>query len=128
MILGIGADIVEIDRMRRSLDRFGANFARRVLTHVELAEFEASAFPERLLAKRFAAKEAVVKAMGLGFRDGLALNLIAVVHDHYGKPQLAYQGAALAHARRLGIVESLISISDERRYAVAFVVLTGAGS
>ena len=123
MIFGIGADIVEIDRIRGSLERFGERFARRVLTASELAEFRASSAPERLLAKRFAAKEAVVKALGLGFRQGLALNLIGVSHDDLGKPIIVYEGQALTCVKHLGIGASLITISDEHRYAVAFAVV-----
>jgi holo-[acyl-carrier protein] synthase len=124
VIAGIGADIVEIDRIRESLGRFGERFARRILTSSELTEWRTCAAPERLLAKRFAAKEAVVKALGLGFRRGLAFNLIGVGHDGLGKPEIFYEGAALELVRTLGIEKSLITISDERRYAVAFVVLT----
>ncbi len=123
MIHGIGTDIVKIDRIRHSLARFGESFARRVLTQVEFQEYRASRWPERLVARRFAAKEAVAKALGKGFRDGLALNLIGVCHDDYGKPGIVYEGRALEIVRRLGVSESLISISDEQDYAVAFVVL-----
>jgi holo-[acyl-carrier protein] synthase len=122
-IHGIGTDIVKIDRIRNNLERFGESFARRVLTGAELPEYRASRWPERLVARRFAAKEATVKALGLGFREGLAFNLIGVRHDDYGKPELVYEGRALEMVQRLGVGESLISISDELDYAVAFVVL-----
>ncbi len=125
MIFGIGTDIVSIDRIRASLGRFGEHFAQRVLTAAEFLEFRASVHPERFIAKRFAAKEAVVKALGLGFRDGLALNQIGVTHDDYGKPAIVYSGRALDCIREAGIAASLVSISDERNYAVAFVVLMG---
>ena len=123
MIYGIGTDIVKIDRIRASLERFGAHFARRVLTAAELLEYQTSHQPDRFVAKRFAAKEAVVKALGLGFRAGLGLNLIGVSHDEYGKPAIVYHGQALDHVRKIGIVESLISISDEQDYALAFAIL-----
>lgn len=123
MVHGIGADIVQIERIREALERFGERFARRVLTESEFLEFQASPRPERFLAKRFAAKEATVKAMGLGFRGGLAANLIGVSHDDYGKPGLFYLGSALEQVQAMGITESLISLSDERDYALALVVL-----
>lgn len=123
MIYGIGVDVVMISRVRRSLDTLGDRFAQRVLTESELEEYRASRCPERLLAKRFAAKEAVFKALGLGFREGLTLNGIGVVHDARGKPELVYQGSTLELVKRLGVTRSLISISDEQEYAVAFVML-----
>lgn len=126
MICGIGTDIVSIPRIHASLERFGEPFARRVLTAEEWTEYRASPRPERFLAKRFAAKEAAVKALGLGFRQGLAFHLIGVTHDPYGKPGLVYGGRALERVRERGITDSLLSIADEREYAVAFVVLLRA--
>jgi holo-[acyl-carrier protein] synthase len=127
-IFGIGTDIVEIERIGDILGRFGERFVRRILTPEEFHEFQASKFPSRLLAKRFAAKEAVAKAMGLGFREGLAFSSIGITHDENGKPEVAYKDRALALVRALGITGSLISISDERHYAVAFAILTRASS
>jgi holo-[acyl-carrier protein] synthase len=123
MIYGIGTDIVQIARISDSVRRFGERFARKVLTAEELPEYLASRHPERLLAKRFAAKEAVVKALGLGFREGLAFHLIGITHDRHGKPGVVYRGRALAYIGEIGITESMISLSDERHYAVAFAVL-----
>ena len=125
MIYGIGTDIVKINRMHAGLERFGERFARRLLTADEWADYQVSRQPERFLAKRFAAKEAVVKALGVGFREGLMFNLIGVIHDHYGKPEIVYSGQALAYTRAAGITKSLLSLSDERDYAVAFVILLG---
>ena len=123
MIYGIGTDIVRIDRIRDSLERHGERFARRLLTAAELADYQVSRQPERFLAKRFVAKEAVVKALGIGFREGLTFNLIGVIHDRYGKPEIVYSEQALAYTRAIGITKSLLSLSDERDYAVAFVIL-----
>ena len=123
MIYGIGTDIVSIERVRSTIERFGERFARRILTEAEMLEYRNSPHPERLLAKRFAAKEAIVKALGLGIREGLAWNLIGVTHDRYGKPGIAYEGATLKQVQEMGIAESLITLSDEQDYAVAFVVL-----
>lgn len=123
---GIGTDIVQINRMRDGLERFGERFARRILTEAEFSEFQSHRQPERFLAKRFAAKEAAVKALGLGFRGGLAANLIGVSHDAYGKPELFYLGPALEQVQAMGITESLISLSDERDYALALVIVLRA--
>lgn len=123
VIHGIGTDIVKVARIQESLARFKARFVRRLLTDAELSEYQSSRQPERFVAKRFAAKEAVVKALGLGFREGLTFNSIGVTHDQYGKPELVYLGGALAYVEKIGITRSLLSLSDELDYAVAFVVL-----
>ena len=127
MIYGIGVDIVKIERIRSNIQRFGERFAQRLLTGAELADYRAARQPERFLAKRFAAKEAVVEALGTGFREGLAFNLIGVEHDHLGKPGIVYHGPALDHTRASGITGSLLSLSDEQDYAVAFVILLKLG-
>jgi holo-[acyl-carrier protein] synthase len=127
MIYGIGVDIVRIERIRNTIQRFGERFAQRLLTKAELTDYRATPQPERFLAKRFAAKEAVVKALGTGFREGLTFNLIGVEHDHCGKPGIVYSGPALDTIRAIGITGSLLSLSDEQDYAVAFVILLTTG-
>ncbi len=125
MILGIGTDIVRIARLEEALARHGRRFAERVLAPAELAELDTSGQPARLLAKRFAAKEAAVKALGTGVREGIALAQIAVTHDALGKPGLAWEGAARARLEALGATGALLTLSDEKEYALAFVVLLG---
>lgn len=126
-IAGIGTDLVEIDRLAAALERFGQRFGERILGRDELIEWERGRRSPRFLAKRFAAKEAAAKALGTGFRNGIRFVDIQVRHDALGKPQLAFEAAAAARAEALGVVRSELSISDERSYAVAFVVLVGAG-
>ena len=126
MIFGVGADIVEVRRMEQNLARYGDRFARRILTDREFREFTRNTRPAHFLAKRFAAKEATAKAFGTGFRNGLTLRHIGVTHDDLGRPMLEYSGAAEAYRRRCGVRESHLSLSDERRYALAFVTLVGA--
>lgn len=123
MIFGIGTDIVAIARIRQGLDRYGDKFARRILAAQELDGFAGSVKPAHYLAKRFAAKEATVKAMGTGFRDGIALSQIAVAHEASGKPLLEISGRAQEVCTALGIAESHLSLSDETDYAIAFVTL-----
>lgn len=123
MIYGIGTDIVQVARVRGLLERFGERFGRRVLAEAEWSRYEKSAQPAHYLAKRFAAKEAAAKAMGTGFRDGLTLKDIIIVSDDRGRPGLVFEGRARALLHELGIGEGLVSISDERDYAVAFVTL-----
>lgn len=126
-IAGIGTDLVEIGRLAAALERFGQRFGERILGLDELIEWERGGRSPRFLAKRFAAKEAAAKALGTGFRNGIRFVDIQVRHDALGKPQLAFEAAAAARAEALGVVRSELSISDERSYAVAFVVLVGAG-
>ncbi|HXH04385.1 MAG TPA: holo-ACP synthase [Candidatus Competibacteraceae bacterium] len=123
MIHGIGTDIVRIARLEQSLARFGETLARRILADTELPAFQASRQPARLLAKRFAAKEAVAKALGTGFRDGLILPQIAIEHDAAGRPLVRYHGRAAQLVAQLGIADTLLSLSDEQDYAVAFALL-----
>jgi len=123
VIVGVGTDIVCIGRMRNNLERFGERFACRILDAGELEEYRDERFPERLLAKRFAVKEAVAKALGTGFRDGVTPRQIAVVHDPLGKPAVRLAGPARRLSDALGVGATLVSISDEREHAIAFVVL-----
>ncbi len=123
MIHGIGTDIVAIARMEASLARFGDKFVRRILASQELQAFADCARQASFLAKRFAAKEAAVKAMGTGFRDGISLNQIAVSNDNLGKPILSFSGRALDVCDYLGVGEAHLSLSDEKDYAIAFVTL-----
>ncbi len=123
MIIGIGTDIVRVSRMARNLERYGDKFAIRILTSSEFIEFSQHKRPASFLAKRFAAKEATVKAMGCGFRDGLMLTHIGIGHDELGKPLLEYDDKAIEVCKKLKVSHSHISISDEDEYAVAFVTL-----
>ncbi len=120
MIFGIGTDIVEIQRIESALTRFGERFAQRLLGEAELAQFREFAQPSRFLAKRFAAKEAVAKALGTGFRHGIALDQITVANDDSGKPIVKLAGAAKNFASENRVSTIHLSLSDERHYAVAF--------
>jgi len=123
-IYGIGTDIVSIARIQSIWDRFGDAFAKRILTPNELTEFSKNANPVAFLAKRFAAKEAFVKALGTGFRrKGLWLTDIGVKNNALGKPELDLMGFASKELKQSGIVEAHLSLSDERDFAVAFVIL-----
>lgn len=126
MIFGIGTDIVHIERIQRSLARFGDAFARRILSDTEFDEFAQNPRPASYLAKRFAAKEAMSKALGTGFRDGLSLRHIRVTHDAHGRPGLRCAGKADELLQALGIDACHLSLADERDYAIAFVTLEKA--
>lgn len=123
MIFGIGTDIVRVERMIESLQRHGDKFAQRILSDEELKVYENTENGARYLAKRFAAKEATSKAMGTGFSDGLSLKHISIGNDSKGKPVLFYTGQAERFIKENNIIESHISLADEKEYAVAFVTL-----
>lgn len=125
MIAGIGTDLLEIDRIEAALARTPA-LAQRVLTPAEKAGFDASRDPSRYLAKRFAAKEAAVKALGTGIGRGVSWQHLEVEYDQLGKPEIRLSGGAEARARELGIARMHLSYSDERRLVVAFVIAEGA--
>ncbi|MCZ6829909.1 MAG: holo-ACP synthase [Gammaproteobacteria bacterium] len=110
-------------RIEAVLARQGERFVRRILTPVEQAEYAASARQNRLLATRFAAKEAVVKALGTGIGNGVSWQDITVEHDELGAPLVVLQGGAAARARQLGGTRVLLSLADEKDYIVAFAVL-----
>lgn len=122
MIVGIGTDIVRIDRIERSLSRLGNAFARRILTGFELSVWSESASPTSYLAKRFAAKEAVAKAFGTGIGK-LSFQHIEVRNNAFGAPELILFGYALELQHQKDIKRFHISLSDEKDNAIAFVVL-----
>ena len=123
MIVGIGVDLVRVERLSRSLERFGERFARKILGGGELDGFHRSARPGHFLAKRFAAKEAAAKAIGTGFRDGLTLPQIQVENDVVGRPLLRFTGRAAELIAERGVTAAHLSLSDEEEHAVAYVVL-----
>lgn len=124
-IVGIGTDIVEIERIKRLLERNSERFIERILHPHEIGAFKTSGNPAAWLAKRFATKEAVAKALGTGIGKDASFFEIETSHSDLGKPQLHLHGTALARAERLGVIDIQISLADEREYAVAFVILIG---
>lgn len=121
MIYGIGTDIVEVSRMAELLERHGERAMSRVLAAEEIPACRAAAQPERFMAKRFAAKEALGKALGTGIRAPVLLTAIAIDHDELGKPGFSFSPelAAWLGERQL---TTHVSISDERDFAVAYVI------
>tara|TARA_B110000444_G_scaffold170887_1_gene159662 strand:+ start:35 stop:421 length:387 start_codon:yes stop_codon:yes gene_type:complete len=122
-MLGIGTDILQISRIHDTLERHGEKFAQRILTVSEMIEYRKHYQPERMLAKRFAIKEAVSKALGTGIGEGVSWQHIEVVHDELGAPAIVLSGRALEIARSKGGEQVIISGSDEKEYVVAFAVL-----
>lgn len=134
MIIGIGVDLATVSRVQRTWERFGTRFARRFLHDDELAELSAlldadgRVLPARFLAKRFAVKEAAVKALGTGERAGVLFRDFALKHDSLGKPMLKIDGVAARRCARARIDGFHVSLSDEGDTVVAFVVLESSGS
>ena len=125
MIAGIGTDIVAVDRLGRLYERHGARALEKLLAPSEFAAFSRAADSARFLAKRFAAKEALGKALGIGVAAPATLPSIAVTHDELGKPAFGYAPPLARYLAERGLTAHL-SISDEAAYALAFVVLESA--
>lgn len=124
MIYGIGTDIVRVARMQENIDRFGDRFPERILTASELEDYHQANDKPHFLARRFAAKEAAAKAMGIGFSNGLQLKHIGVGHDQHGRPVLEFSDTAAAFIAEHGIGVAHVSLADEADHAVAFVTLS----
>lgn len=122
MIAGIGTDIVAVARLGALYERHGQRALEKLLSPRECADFAGTRQPGRFLAKRFAAKEAFGKALGIGLAAPATLPNIGVAHDALGRPMFEYAAALADHLARRGLVAHL-SISDENDYAVAFVIL-----
>ncbi len=123
VIFGIGTDILELARVQRCWERFGEAFSRRLLLPEESELFARAKNPVRFLAMRFAAKEAVVKAMGTGFANGMWIRDVGSVPDKLGQPQVIFSARGRAVCERLGVGEGHLSLTDEAGLVVAFAVL-----
>ncbi|MFK8052703.1 MAG: holo-ACP synthase [Woeseiaceae bacterium] len=126
MIFGIGTDVVEISRIQETYERFGDHFAKKLLLDEEFANFDGHRRKVRFLAMRFAAKEALVKAMGTGFSNGIWIRDVGIVSDSLGKPIVIFSERGDALRRKLGIGESHVSLTDEAGLVVAMAIMTRA--
>lgn len=123
MLIGIGTDIVEIDRVRGVWLRRGERFSERILCPAERGVCGGLREPWRYLARRWAAKEAIAKCLGTGIGVSLSWQDIEVLNNEQGAPEVRLLGAGLTLARERGGGRVMLSISDERAYAVAFAAL-----
>ena len=131
MIIGIGSDLCNIERIQNSLDRFGERFIARVFTDVERAKAERRTLTRAgTYAKRFAAKEAFSKAVGTGFKRGVFMKDIGVVNKSSGEPTIALTGGA---KERLDAItpaghaaEIYLTMTDDFPFAQAFVIITAS--
>jgi holo-[acyl-carrier protein] synthase len=126
MIFGIGVDVLEAKRISKTLERFGSHFTERLLMPAELAQLARTQRPERFIAMRFAAKEAIVKAMGTGFAHGVWIRDVGVVQNKWGKPEVVYSERGEGVRRELGVGEGHVTLTDEAGLIVAVAVLMRA--
>ena len=123
MITGIGIDVVQNDRIRDSIQRFGDRFLNRIYTEGEMEYCKKCAQPEIHFAARFAAKEAAFKALGTGWAAGVKWKDVEVVRLPSGKPELHLHGEALAHATSAGAQRFHVSLTHDQLVSCAVVVL-----
>ena len=125
MIVGLGIDIAEIDRIEAAITRFGAPFLERLFTPNEAAYCEKFKNRYERYAGRFAVKEATMKALGTGWSRGVRWRDIEVTRESSGKPRLQLEGAAAEIARRMGVKTISLSITHSGNLAVATVIFEG---
>ncbi len=128
MIHGIGIDVLRQDRIDAAYRRFGAHFVDRLLLPAEREQLARTQRPERFLAMRFAAKEAIVKALGTGFAHGMWIRDTGVVQNAWGRPEVAWSGRGDALRRQMGVGEGHVTLTDEAGLIVAVAVLMKAGA
>ncbi len=122
MIVGMGADIAEVERVRAAIERHGESFLRRVFTASEIAYCEKHRNKFERYAGRFAAKEAAMKALGTGWRHGVRWQDIEIMREDSGKPTLELRGAAGEIAKRLGVKQISMTITHTTKEALAQVI------
>jgi holo-[acyl-carrier protein] synthase len=127
MIIGIGVDLVEVARMERAIGRHPVRLVQRVFTAREQQECEGRHRPAMHYAARFAAKEAFLKAVGLGLRGGMRWRDCGVVHAPSGKPRLEIGGRAAERMAELGAAHAHVSLTHTDDHACAVVILEGDG-
>lgn len=126
MIYGIGVDVLEVRRIGQTLERFGTRFIERLLLPQEQAQLARTQRRERFIAMRFAAKEAIVKAMGTGFAHGVWIRDVGVVQNAWGKPEVVFSERGERVRRGLGVGEGHVTLTDEAGLVVAVAVLMKA--
>jgi holo-[acyl-carrier protein] synthase len=123
MIVGTGIDIVEVERLAATIERFGERFLRRVFTAAEIQYCDSKLNRAERYAARFAAKEAGLKAIGTGLSGGVSWQDVEVRREPGGRPTLAYHRRAAEHAGKLGARRASLSMSHTEQHAIAQVIL-----
>jgi holo-[acyl-carrier protein] synthase len=123
MIYGIGIDVLKSERVQRVLEKYGERFVEHLLMPEERVQLERTARPGRFLAMHFAAKEAIVKAMGTGFAHGVWIRDVGMVQNAWGRPEVIYSARGARVRDGLGIGEGHVTLTDEAGLVVAVAVL-----
>lgn len=123
MIFGIGTDVVQLERVQAVYARHGEHFVQRLLMPEEAAAFRSYRRPVRFLAMRFAAKEAIVKALGTGFAHGVWIRDVGIAANAWGRPEVIWSERGRALRDRLGAGEGHVTLTDEAGLVVAVAVL-----
>jgi holo-[acyl-carrier protein] synthase len=126
MIFGIGVDVLEAARIRKVHEKYGEHFVARLLLPAERAQLAKTKRIDRFLAMRFAAKEAIVKALGTGFAHGVWIRDVGVVQNAWGRPEVVYSPRGERVRRRLGVGAWHVTLTDEAGLIVAVAVLETA--
>lgn len=123
MVVGLGTDLVEIQRIEQSIARFGERFLARVYTPGEIAFCRGKKSAAESFAARFAAKEAAAKALGTGISRGVGWQEIEVVRQRGERPEIVFHGRAAERARAMGVSHAALSLTHSREAAMAVVIL-----
>jgi len=123
VIVGLGIDLAEVDRIRKAIERHGRRFTDRIYTVAEIAYVERKANRYERYAARFAAKEAAMKAIGTGWNHGVTWRDVEICRQPGRRPTIAFHGKAAEFAAKLGAVHIALSLSHTREYAIAQVIL-----
>ena len=126
MIFGIGVDVLEVKRIAETLERYGDHFIERLLMPEERAQLAKTQRRVRFIAMRFAAKEAIVKALGTGSSHGVWIRDVGVVQNAWGKPEVVFSQRGERVRRGLGVGEGHVTLTDEAGLVVAVAVLMKA--
>jgi holo-[acyl-carrier protein] synthase len=123
MIYGIGTDILKFSRIERVWQRYGDRFAERMLLDEEMSYFRKSKNKARFLGMRFAAKEAIAKALGTGFANGIWVRDVGSVPNELGQPQVIFSERGQGLCDRLGVGQGFLTLTDEAGLIVAVAIL-----
>jgi holo-[acyl-carrier protein] synthase len=127
MIYGIGIDVLKAERVQRVFEKYGERFVEHLLMPEERVQLARTARPGRFLAMHFAAKEAIVKAMGTGFAHGVWIRDVGMVQNEWGRPEVVYSPRGGKVRDGLGIGEGHVTLTDEAGLVVAVAVLMRRG-
>lgn len=127
MILGTGIDIVEVFRMRDAVKKWDEAFLSKIFTPKEIAYSKSRRFSHQHFAARFAAKEAVIKALGEPIKHPIRWTDIEIMNDKEGKPIIEFRGDAMRVKKRKSVGDIIVSMSHSKNYAVASVILLKKG-